>query len=180
MNEILWKMAGGLALLTCLLIILNNVALRKKIFVTHPKTVGKASVKVSKDVAKSVTNRWQKLNSKKPQLPGGISQAKNYTPATTSPAKIPKPGGIIPVTINTDPSYGFGNVEFKYLDGCNGYTLFETGPNNESLAFECVAGYDERTDKYTVWFYKVKYHRDSRKKNNEYHLSNEGTIERSY
>lgn len=145
---------------------------RKKI-VTHSRNIGKASAKVLKAGEKKVGGWLKKPESKQPQLPSNGKQVNNPTPVFT-PNKQPKQEVIIPLpAYNIDPTYGFGNVEIKYFEGCNGYTLFETGPNGESLAFECVAGYDERTDKYTIWFYKVKYHRDTRKKsknNQDYDL----------
>lgn len=164
LDEIIWRIVGVLGVVTALLFIVTNTLLRKKVFdKKHVRTLKSASTKIGKDAWSTGKKVFKKSDSKKPQLPGGVGYKTNLAPVVT-PNKQPAKEVIIPLpAYNADPTYGFGNVEIKYFDGCNGYTLFETGPNGESLAFECVAGYDEKKDKYTIWFYKVKYHKDARK-----------------
>lgn len=175
------KLGIGL-LITGMLSILVFSAIWRKRTSSSFKKLTKIGSKIGNNVAKSGKDRYIKLTSKKPvlnnnQLPGGIRRSNYSQPATITPQKIPKQEKVIPIPEDIDPTYGIGNLVFKYFDGCRGYTLFDTGPNNESLAFECVAGYDEKTGKYMVWFYKVKYHRDERtkKKHNDY-----GQFERAY
>jgi hypothetical protein len=143
--------------------IFSNVKRRKKILVDSPKSIGKASVKVGKDTAKSIGKTWSNLKSKKPQLPGGVGHKTNSTPAITTPEKVPKQGGIIPITVNSIPSQGTSDIEFVYMETCRGYTIFDEGPSGESLAFKCVGGKDKKGN-YKIWFYDVRYHTDSRKK----------------
>jgi hypothetical protein len=172
---LMYKLSGFLLVVLTLYIIFSNVKRRKKILVDSPKSIGKASVKVGKDTAKSIGKTWSNLKSKKPQLPGGVGYKTNSTPAITTPEKVPKKEVVIPLS-----NYDENIAEFVYTKSCGEWKL-DSEYNGNSVAFCAVGGWDEKSQRYKIWLYDPFEHQDIRKqKTNSYRVSNEGRIERSY
>lgn len=172
--DFMFKFAGISLVALTLTIIILSASSRKKIAMNARK-ISKTSGKVSKNVMESMGNYFKKRDSKKNQLPGGIRQPSYSQPATTTPQKIPKTGGIIPISVSKDNC----PYELVYMPECDGWQLGDED-NGKSIAFRCVGGIDNKTGKLKIWIYSPHYHKDKRKEKSSYRVNNYGAIEREY